>query len=62
MHWRKNWQQMVRVNEMLTIVMKVNSRNVIGVKETLAAYCERFGDVVFVEIKEEDPPEQMKLG
>lgn len=53
---------MVRVNEMLTVVMKVNSRNVIGVKETLAAYCEKFGDVVFGEIKEEEAPEQMKLG
>ena len=46
---------------MTTVVMKINSRNVIGIKETLAAYCERFGDVVFVEVREDESSEQMKI-
>lgn len=36
-----------------TVVMKINSRNVIGIKETLAEYCQKYGDVVFIEIREE---------
>lgn len=46
---------------MITIIVKVNSDDVIGVKETLAAYLERFGDCHVVEVREEDL-HQMKIG
>lgn len=46
---------------MTTVVMKIKSRNVIGIKETLAEYCEKFGDVVFVEVKCDDESEQLRM-
>jgi len=47
---------------MLTITLKVDAPagQAIGVKEALAMYCERFGDVKVVEVRE-DGPHQMRL-
>lgn len=48
---------------MLIITLHVDAPagQAIGIKEDLAMYLERFGDVRVVDIKEE-LPEQMKLG
>lgn len=48
---------------MLTITVQVDrpAGQAIGVKEELAMYCERFGDVRVVSVTETHP-EQMKIG
>lgn len=37
---------------MLKITLQVDSDNIIGVKETLNEYCEKFGDVTVTDVKE----------
>lgn len=44
---------------MLKIVLQVDSDNIIGVKETLKAYCEKFHDTKVVSV--EKVAEQMKF-
>lgn len=48
---------------MLTIVLRVDrpAGQAIGVKEDLAMYCEKFGDVRVVSVTD-TYPEQLKLG
>ena len=49
---------------MLTITIKVDAPGEAaqGVKEHLAMCLEPFKDVRVIEVREDDPPEQMKLG
>ena len=44
----------------ITIHVDAPSGQAIGIKEDFATYCEKFGDVRFVDVKEE-LPEQMKI-
>lgn len=37
---------------MLKITLLVDSDNIIGVKETLNEYCEKFGDVIVINVEE----------
>lgn len=49
---------------MLTITIKVDAPGwaAQGVKEHLAMCLEKYGDVCVVDVKEDAPPEQMRLG
>ena len=46
---------------MLEIKIRIDTDNATGVKETLADYLQRFGDVRVVEVREIDAVEQMRL-
>ncbi|MEL4859797.1 hypothetical protein AAEU42_00945 [Pseudoflavonifractor phocaeensis] len=45
---------------MLYIVVRVDSpqRDIAGVKEELAAYCERYGDIRAVEVRQDEPRQE----
>lgn len=46
---------------MLEIKIRVDTDNIIGVKETLADYLSKHGDVKIVDVKEVSMTEQMRL-
>lgn len=43
---------------MLILTVTVDSEDILGVKETLAAYLERFGDVKVIQVETDGPPQQ----